>query len=78
MAHYQKVEYRIGKEGQITETVLNGSGVGCTQSTANLEASLGTVVERDLLPEYYAVPETETLGDHTILISQTHSGSNTL
>jgi hypothetical protein len=26
MAEYQKIEYRIGKDGKVTETVINGNG----------------------------------------------------
>jgi hypothetical protein len=69
MAHYQKVEYRIGKDGQITETVLNGSGSECTQSTAKLENSLGTVVDQELLPEYYTAPEPEHQVDTSIFVN---------
>ncbi len=53
MAEYQKIEYRISKDGKITETVIDGSGETCTLATQDLEASLGTVESRELLPEYY-------------------------
>jgi hypothetical protein len=53
MAEYQKIEYRIGKDGKVTETVINGNGETCTLATQDLEASLGKVELRELLPEYY-------------------------
>ena len=34
MAEYQKIEYRIGKDGTIVETVLNATGSSCTETTA--------------------------------------------
>jgi len=59
MPEYIKVEYRIDKKGQVTETVLNGSGSSCTLATAELEAALGTVQERKLLPEFHQPAEAE-------------------
>jgi hypothetical protein len=53
MAEYQRVEYRIGKDGQIQETVINGSGESCTETTADIESALGEVTSQELLPEYY-------------------------
>jgi hypothetical protein len=52
MANYQKIEYRIGKDGKVTETVLNGTGESCISATESLEQSLGEVESRELLPEY--------------------------
>ncbi|MEN9225734.1 MAG: DUF2997 domain-containing protein [Thermostichus sp. HHBFW_bins_43] len=62
MSEYVKVEYRIDKNGQITETVLNGSGPSCTLTTTELESALGTVQKRELLPEFHhlAQPEMES------------------
>ncbi|MBL1178685.1 DUF2997 domain-containing protein [Pantanalinema sp. GBBB05] len=57
MAEYQKIEYRIGKDGKVTETVLNGKGETCILATEGLERSLGEVESRDLLPEYADDPE---------------------
>ncbi|MBE9077039.1 DUF2997 domain-containing protein [Romeria aff. gracilis LEGE 07310] len=54
MAEYQRVEYRIGKDGKVTETVLDGQGESCTLATAEMERSLGLVESRELLPEYTA------------------------
>jgi hypothetical protein len=53
MAEYKKIEYRIGKDGKVTETVINGNGETCTLATQDLETSLGKVESRELLPEYY-------------------------
>ena len=49
MAEYQKIEYRIGKDGKVTETVINGNGETCTLATQDIEASLGKVESRELL-----------------------------
>jgi Protein of unknown function (DUF2997) len=52
MAEYQKVEYRIGKDGNITEKVLNAAGSSCIETTKNVEKSLGEIESQKLLPEY--------------------------
>jgi Protein of unknown function (DUF2997) len=52
MAEYQKIEYRIGKDGVVTETVLDGQGQSCILATESLEQALGQVASRELLPEY--------------------------
>lgn len=54
MAEYQKIEYRINREGKIIETVLNATGTSCKSATAAIEQALGNVESRELLPEYYA------------------------
>jgi hypothetical protein len=59
MPEYIKVEYRIDKNGQVTETVLNGSGSSCTLATAGLESALGAVQKRELLPEFHQPTEIE-------------------
>lgn len=53
MAEYQKIEYRIGKDGKVTEKVLNASGESCTETTASLESALGQVKSQEFLPEYH-------------------------
>lgn len=58
MAEYQRIEYRIGKDGKIVETVIGASGSSCTQATSDLEQALGQVDTRELLPEYYEDSET--------------------
>ena len=71
MAEYQKIEYRIGKDGKVTETVLNGTGEACLLATDALEGSLGEVESRDLLPEYYDDPENAVGIDSVTEQSQT-------
>lgn len=60
MAEYQKIEYRIGKDGKITETVVNASGSSCTDATSAMEKALGDVENQELLPEYYEGEENIT------------------
>lgn len=60
MAEYQKIEYRIGKDGKITETVVAASGAGCTSTTSAIEDALGEVETQELLPEYYEGEENVT------------------
>lgn len=61
MAQYQQVEYRIGKDGKIVETVLNGTGSSCTATTSGIEQALGEVESQELFPEYYQDEETLTI-----------------
>jgi Protein of unknown function (DUF2997) len=70
MAEYQKIEYKIGKDGKITETVLNGSGTGCTETTSFIEGALGMVEDQELLPEYYEGEEHETQAENQSLKQQ--------
>jgi len=60
MAEYQKIEYRISKDGKITETVINASGTSCTNITSEIEKALGEIDEQELLPEYYEGEENIT------------------
>lgn len=60
MAEYQKIEYRIGKDGKIVETVLNASGESCLNTTKGIEQALGEVSSQELLPEYYEGEENLT------------------
>ncbi len=53
MAEYQRIEYRIGKDGQVTETVLGATGEACNALTREIEAAIGEVETREYLPEYY-------------------------
>ncbi|MDJ0724676.1 MAG: DUF2997 domain-containing protein [Prochloraceae cyanobacterium] len=53
MAEYRKVEYRIGKNGKITEKVIDGTGENCLETTETIEKDLGKIENRELLPEYY-------------------------
>ncbi len=54
MAHYQRIEYQIGLDGNVIETVLNGQGEQCLLATEELEQGLGQVESRELLPEFGA------------------------
>lgn len=65
MSEYQKIEYLIGKDGKITERVIDANGNTCLGTTSAIEAALGQVTNRELLPEYYEtndnlITETET------------------
>ena len=60
MAEYQKIEYRIGKDGKIIEAVLNASGESCLNTTKGSEQALGEVSSQELLPEYYEGEENLT------------------
>lgn len=53
MAEYQKIEYRIGKDGKITEKVIEGQGSSCVDATRQIESALGEIESQELLPEYY-------------------------
>ncbi|MGM3305706.1 DUF2997 domain-containing protein [Anabaena sp. WFMT] len=66
MAEYQKVEYRIGKDGKIVEKVLNATGSSCVETTKAVEKSLGEIESQELLPEYYE-------GDEFITTSENQS-----
>jgi hypothetical protein len=57
MPEYQRIEYRIGKDGKITETVIGAAGASCTETTQAIEQALGTVENQELLPEYYSQEE---------------------
>ena len=60
MAEYQKIEYRINKDGKITEKVVNVSGSSCIETTSGMEKALGEVESQELLPEYYEGDENLT------------------
>jgi hypothetical protein len=67
MAEYQKIEYRIGKDGKIIETVINASGSSCTNTTKGIEQALGEVSSQELLPDYYEREEELTTQDEVSL-----------
>ncbi|MBD2066838.1 DUF2997 domain-containing protein [Leptolyngbya sp. FACHB-671] len=69
MAEYRKIEYRIGKDGKIVETVLNASGAGCTETTSAIEQALGEVESQELLPQYYET-EVDLETDETQSLTQ--------
>jgi hypothetical protein len=70
MAEYQKIEFLIGQDGKVTEKVLNGSGETCTLATVNLEASLGEIESRDLLPEYGDIAENNLVMEQSQTLQQ--------
>jgi hypothetical protein len=70
MAEYQKIEYRIGQDGKVVETVLSASGTDCIDATTDIEQVLGNVDSRQLLPEYYE-------GDEDVSIAETQTLSQT-
>lgn len=57
MSEYQKIEYLIDKDGKIAERVIDGHGNNCLAATEAIEASLGAITKRELLPEYYESDE---------------------
>jgi hypothetical protein len=57
MTQYRQIEYIIGKDGKITEKVINASGSDCTETTKQVETDLGEIESQELLPEYYQSPE---------------------
>jgi hypothetical protein len=67
MAEYQKIEYRIGKDGVVSETVLDGQRQSCILATETLEQALGQVASRELLPEY------EGDQDNALTVEQTQT-----
>lgn len=66
MSAYQRIEYHIGKDGKITEKVIDGQGETCTQTTETLETALGSIEKRELLPEYYE-------NDTPVILKENHS-----
>ncbi|MFN6324815.1 MAG: DUF2997 domain-containing protein, partial [Aphanizomenon sp.] len=70
MAEYQKVEYRIGKDGKIVERVLNVTGSSCVETTKSLEKSLGEIESQELLPEYYEGEENINIAENQSLKQQ--------
>ena len=70
MAEYQKIEYRIGKDGKVVERVLNVTGSSCVETTKGLEKSLGEIESQELLPEYFQDDELMTIFEHQSLQQQ--------
>jgi Protein of unknown function (DUF2997) len=65
MSQYQRIEYLIGKDGKIVERAVDMTGSECVAVTAEIEANLGKVETRQLLPNYYETSE-QSLDDHAI------------
>jgi hypothetical protein len=49
MAEYQKIEYRIQKDSEITETVVHASGSSCIEATLGMEVDILMATDRDLV-----------------------------
>lgn len=49
----RQIEYLLKPDGTIIERVINGSDSSCMSATSTIEAELGAVIDRELLPEYY-------------------------
>jgi hypothetical protein len=57
MSQYQRIEYLIGKDGKIVERAIGIVGSECVAVTAEIEAKLGKVENRELLSSYYETSE---------------------
>ena len=64
MSQYQRIEYLIGKDGKIVERAIDISGSECVAITAEIEANLGKVETRELLSNYYDIPEQNLDSNH--------------
>ncbi|WP_019499907.1 DUF2997 domain-containing protein [Pseudanabaena sp. PCC 6802] len=53
MSEYQRIEFLIDKDGKLEERAIDGHGDACLKATEALEASLGEVIKRELLPEFH-------------------------
>lgn len=67
MAHYQRIEYPIGLDGNVIESVLNGQREQCLLATEELERGLGPIESRELLPEFHADHQ------HVLIVEQSQS-----
>lgn len=67
MTEYQKIEYRIGKNGKIVEKVLNATGSNCIETTKEVEKFLGEIESQELLPEYYQEDESISISENQSL-----------
>ena len=49
----QMLKFIINQDGTVTEEVIGEQGGECLKLTESIEEALGTVVTRELKPEYY-------------------------
>ncbi len=49
----QMLKFIISQDGTVTEEVVGEQGGECLKLTESIEEALGTVVTRELKPEYY-------------------------
>ena len=54
------MRFRIRQDGVVEESVEGVIGQSCAQLTEKLEAALGSVESRELKPEAYLRPETQS------------------
>jgi hypothetical protein len=59
MAQKQQMKITISPQGEVKIEVICGPGTECEKVSAALEASLGTVKDRNYKTEYYQTAETE-------------------
>jgi hypothetical protein len=74
MTEYQRIEYRIGKDGKVIETVLNASGDRCLKATAGIEQALGRVESREHLQSDPEDGETEEIAARPTIGESGYSG----
>ena len=73
---YKQIEITIGKDGIITERIINGDGENCINLTAGLEKSLGNIESQELLPDslrgeaIYQNPEIHVEQDDNLWLNQ--------
>lgn len=65
MAVKQELEIHISETGDININVLGAKGKSCIDMTKELEAALGTVVQRDFKTSYYEQKDTDYVQQST-------------
>lgn len=65
MAVKQELEIHISETGDISINVLDAKGKSCIDMTKELEAALGTVVQRDFKTSYYEQKDTDYVQQST-------------
>ena len=65
MAVKQALEIHISETGDISINVLGAKGKSCIDMTKELEAALGTVVQRDFKTSYYEQKDTDYVQQST-------------
>nr|MBN1229715.1 DUF2997 domain-containing protein [Anaerolineae bacterium] len=59
MSGKQKIEFVIKPDGTVEESVSGVTGPSCETLTEALERALGTIEQREHLPEYFNQQHTE-------------------
>lgn len=65
MAVKQELEIHISETGDISINVFGAKGKSCIDMTKELEAALGTVVQRDFKTSYYEQKDTDYVQQST-------------